>query len=121
MLFQFGGRLVTFEDTKPQNPQQPVQRQVYISQVVTETDFVTRSNQLEVALLNGQFAEFCSMKIANSKNEIEENIWNFLKASVWCSGLFFIIVISCPLIKSCVILFLHSRILINNVEDVIIL
>ena len=72
---------MTFEDAKPQNPQQPIQHQVYISQVVTETDLVTRSNQLEVALLDGQFAEFCSMKIANSKNEMEENIWNFLKVN----------------------------------------
>ena len=27
----------------------------------------------------GQFQEFCAMKIANSKSEMEENIWNFMK------------------------------------------
>ena len=80
-FLQFGGKLVSFENTKPASPQAPIQHLVSISQVVTETDLVAKSNQLESALANGQFAEFCSLKIANSKNEQEENIWNFLKVS----------------------------------------
>ncbi len=78
-MLQFSGKLITFENIKPANPQQPVQRQVHISQVITETDLVARSNQLENALNNGQFSEFCSMKVANCKSDVEENIWSFMK------------------------------------------
>ncbi|XP_064631630.1 protein transport protein Sec31A-like isoform X3 [Lineus longissimus] len=79
--FGFGGRLVTFENTKPQPNQQPVPRQVHISQVVTETELLQRSQQLESVLQTGQFAEFCSMKVANSKDDLEESVWNFLKVN----------------------------------------
>jgi len=79
ILFQFGGKLVCFENSKPGNPQQADERLVYISQVVTETELVSRSNQLEQALSKGQYNEFCSLKIANSQDELEQHIWNFLK------------------------------------------
>ncbi len=64
---------------KPQNPQQPVSHYVHLSQVVTETDLIASSNQLETALTNGQYQEYCALKIANSKDMKEEEIWNFLK------------------------------------------
>ncbi|KAL4240586.1 Protein transport protein Sec31A [Mactra antiquata] len=76
--FGFGGKLVSFENIKPQNPQQPVNRQITVSQVVTETDLVTGSLQLEQALTNGQHVEFCAMKAANSSDSMQESIWNFL-------------------------------------------
>ncbi|XP_053393357.1 protein transport protein Sec31A-like isoform X1 [Mercenaria mercenaria] len=76
--FGFGGKLVSFENVKPQNPQQPVSRQVTISQVLTETDLVTGSLQLEQALNNNQHVEFCAMKAANSGDSMQESIWNFL-------------------------------------------
>lgn len=76
--FGFGGKLVTFENTKPQNPQQPASHEVYISQVITETDLITGSMQLEQALSNGQHVEFCAMKAANSADSMQESIWNFL-------------------------------------------
>lgn len=49
-----------------------------MSQVVTETDLVTGSLQLEQALGNGQHVEFCAMKAANSNDSMQESIWNFL-------------------------------------------
>lgn len=76
--FGFGGKLVSFENIKSQTPQQPVSRQVTISQVVTETDLVTGSLHLEQALSNGQHVEFCAMKAANSGDSMQESIWNFL-------------------------------------------
>lgn len=79
--FAFGGKLVSFENTKSQHPQQPISRQVHISQVTTETDLLNRSAVLENALNNGQFAEFCAMKIANSNDDMEETIWNFMKVN----------------------------------------
>ncbi|XP_050394528.1 protein transport protein Sec31A isoform X2 [Patella vulgata] len=79
--FAFGGKLVSFSHTKPQNPQQPVPKQVFISQVVTETEIINRSSQLEQATNNNQFVEFCAMKASNSGNRMEESIWNFLKVN----------------------------------------
>jgi len=69
---------VSFENVKPAQPQQPVQRQVTVSQVVTETNLVTGSLQLEQALNNNQHMEFCAMKAANATDTMQESIWNFL-------------------------------------------
>ncbi|XP_062589643.1 protein transport protein Sec31A-like [Saccostrea cucullata] len=79
--FGFGGRLVSFDTEKSQNPQQPSPKMVYISQVVTETDLLQRSLQLEQALENGQYVEYCAMKSANCTDPLQENIWNFLRVN----------------------------------------
>ena len=78
IYFKFGGKLVSFESSGS-STQQPSSKNVYISQVVTETELLGSSAQLEQALLNGQYVEFCAMKSANSSDEIQENIWNFLR------------------------------------------
>ncbi|XP_038060867.1 protein transport protein Sec31A-like isoform X2 [Patiria miniata] len=74
--FGFGGKLVSFQSSK----QQP-SNQVCISQVVTETELVNRSNALEEALAKGNFLEFCSAKITQTKDEMESQIWKFLKVN----------------------------------------
>ncbi|KAK3089875.1 hypothetical protein FSP39_007256 [Pinctada imbricata] len=79
--FGFGGKMVSFDHEKSANPQQPSPRQVYISQVVTETELLQRSSQLEQALYNGQYVEYCAMKAANSTDPLQENIWNFLRVN----------------------------------------
>ncbi|ESO89042.1 hypothetical protein LOTGIDRAFT_106381 [Lottia gigantea] len=79
--FAFGGKLVSFGHMKSTNPQQPVPKQVYISQVITETEIVNRSSQLEQAINNNQFLEFCAMKASNCNDNMEESIWNFLKVN----------------------------------------
>ncbi|KAL3876454.1 hypothetical protein ACJMK2_034299 [Sinanodonta woodiana] len=79
--FGFGGKLVSIENVKPQNPHQSVSRTVHISQVVTETEFLSRSVQLEQALMNGQHTEFCAMKAANCTDSMQENIWNFIRVN----------------------------------------
>lgn len=82
LLQQFGGKLVTFECPAAGKPlQTSPQRIVHISQVVTETELVTRSNQLQQALSAGQYLEFCALKASNSASAMEENIWNFLRVS----------------------------------------
>ena len=82
-LFQFGGKLVSFSSVRSADPAQPVRSSVSIQKVVTETDIITHSTQLEHALHNRQFAEFCSLKIANSQSEKEETLWQFLKVCVY--------------------------------------
>ena len=66
----------------PQQQQQPSSHTVQISQVITEKQLISRSTQLEDALSKGKFAEYCALKVASSREPIEENIWNFLKVSV---------------------------------------
>uniref|UniRef100_H3D7K1 Protein transport protein Sec31A n=1 Tax=Tetraodon nigroviridis TaxID=99883 RepID=H3D7K1_TETNG len=81
--FAFGGKLVSLENPKP-NPQQPQQLSphvVHISQVVTETDFLKRSDQLQATLNAGTFVDFCQGKIDVAINEFEKTLWSFLKAN----------------------------------------
>lgn len=73
---------MTFGLDKPNNPQQPAPRTVSISQVITETDLVVRSGQLEQALGSGHFSEFCAMKAANSSDSMQENMWNFMRVFI---------------------------------------
>ncbi|XP_070613047.1 protein transport protein Sec31A isoform X1 [Erythrolamprus reginae] len=79
--FSFGGRLVTFENSKTQqqgeHPQQ--HHHVYISQVVTEKEFLNRSNQLQEAVQAEAFVSYCQKKIEVAKNDFEKNVWSFLK------------------------------------------
>lgn len=75
---QFGGKLVSF-GTEPQQQQQPASASVSISQVVTEDGLMSSSKQLEQALVNGQFVEFCAMKASNASDSMQESIWNFLR------------------------------------------
>ncbi|KAJ8264347.1 hypothetical protein GJAV_G00148110 [Gymnothorax javanicus] len=82
--FAFGGKLVTFENLRPPPQQQGPQtlpRQVFISQVVTETEFLQRSNELQAALQSGAFSVYCQGKVQNSLSETEQDIWRFLKVN----------------------------------------
>ncbi|MFT7807196.1 protein transport protein Sec31B-like isoform X1 [Arapaima gigas] len=81
--FAFGGKLITFENPKPpQQPgPQPLPRQVFISQVTTETEFLQRSCELQAALQSGTFSGYCQAKIHKSVCETEQDIWRFLKVN----------------------------------------
>lgn len=78
---QFGGKMVTIENGKPnpQQPQQPTHHVVHISQVVTETAFLKRSDELQATLTAGTFVDFCQGKISAAENEFEKTLWSFLK------------------------------------------
>lgn len=77
---QFGGKLITFENPKqaPVQSPQPVPRQVFMSQVTTETEFLQRSRELQAALQSGSFNNYCQAKIQNAKSDAEQDIWKFL-------------------------------------------
>uniref|UniRef100_A0A8C9WCU8 Protein transport protein Sec31A n=1 Tax=Scleropages formosus TaxID=113540 RepID=A0A8C9WCU8_SCLFO len=79
--FAFGGRLLTFENPKPQQQPgpQPHTRQVFVSQVITETEFLQRSCELQTALQSGTFSGYCQTKIHKAACESEQDIWRFLK------------------------------------------
>ncbi|XP_064272895.1 protein transport protein Sec31A isoform X9 [Passer domesticus] len=83
--FSFGGKLVTFENTKPpQQPgmeQQPQHPHVYVSQVVTEKEFLARSNQLQEAVQSQGFVSYCQKKIDMALADFERNVWAFLKVN----------------------------------------
>nr|XP_009512612.1 PREDICTED: protein transport protein Sec31A isoform X4 [Phalacrocorax carbo] len=82
--FSFGGKLVTFENAKSQ--QQPGMEQqqhhyVYVSQVVTEKEFLARSNQLQEAVQSEGFVSYCQKKIDMAQADFEKNVWAFLKVN----------------------------------------
>ncbi|NXU38194.1 SC31A protein, partial [Drymodes brunneopygia] len=82
--FSFGGKLVTFEN--PKSPQQPGMEQqqhphVYVSQVVTEKEFLARSNQLQEAVQSEGFVSYCQKKIDMALADFERNVWAFLKVN----------------------------------------
>lgn len=81
--FAFGGKLISLENTKPnpQQPQQPTSHVVHVSQVVTETAFLKRSDQLQATLSSGNFVDFCQEKIDAAENEFEKTVWSFLKVN----------------------------------------
>ncbi|KAM6402078.1 protein transport protein Sec31A isoform 5-T6 [Pluvialis apricaria] len=81
--FSFGGKLVTFENANSQ--QQPgIEQQrhhVYLSQVVTEKEFLARSNQLQEAVQSEGFVSYCQKKIDTAQADFEKNVWAFLKVN----------------------------------------
>ncbi|XP_066519357.1 protein transport protein Sec31A isoform X2 [Hoplias malabaricus] len=78
--FSFGGKLVTFHN--PKSGQQPTStpppRQVYVSQVITEVDFLQRSRELQATLQSGSFISYCHSQISSAPSEAEQDIWRFL-------------------------------------------
>ncbi|XP_037385943.1 protein transport protein Sec31A isoform X14 [Talpa occidentalis] len=84
--FSFGGKLVTFENVKMPSQQgaeqqQQQQRHVFISQVVTEKEFLSRSDQLQQVVQSQGFVNYCQKKIDASQTEFEKNVWSFLKVN----------------------------------------
>ncbi|XP_061117990.1 protein transport protein Sec31A isoform X8 [Conger conger] len=81
--FAFGGKLVTLENVRPtpQQPQQPTLHIVHVSQVVTETDFLDRSDKLQATMTAGSFVDFCQSKIETAQSEFERTMWSFLKVN----------------------------------------
>ncbi|XP_009870165.1 PREDICTED: protein transport protein Sec31B isoform X2 [Apaloderma vittatum] len=82
--FAFGGKLISFGLTKApgQQMQQTYQHQVFISQVTTETEFLLRSRELQMALQSGNLLDYCQGKIQTAKLPFDENLWNFLKVNL---------------------------------------
>ncbi|XP_078812171.1 protein transport protein Sec31A isoform X7 [Oryzias latipes] len=78
--FAFGGKLVSLDNAKPQQ-QQPSSHLVHISQVVTETALLDRSEQLQATLSSRNFVGFCQEKIDAAENEFEKTLWSFLKVN----------------------------------------
>ncbi|NXX19758.1 SC31B protein, partial [Podargus strigoides] len=82
--FAFGGKLISFGLTKApgQQMQQTYPHQVFISQVTTETEFLLRSRELQVALQSGNLFDYCQGKIQTAKLPFDENLWSFLKVNL---------------------------------------
>lgn len=84
VLAQFGGKLISFENPKvpPVQSPQPIPRQVFLSQVSTETEFLQRSKELQAALQSGSFNSYCQTKIQNACSDAEQDIWKFLLVGI---------------------------------------
>ncbi|XP_054679625.1 protein transport protein Sec31A isoform X20 [Grus americana] len=82
--FSFGGKLVTFENAKSQQQpgvEQQQRHHVYVSQVVTEKEFLDRSTQLQEAVQSEGFVSYCQKKIDMAQADFEKNVWAFLKVN----------------------------------------
>ncbi|XP_026509091.1 protein transport protein Sec31A isoform X3 [Terrapene carolina triunguis] len=81
--FSFGGKLVTFENIKShqQVAEQQQHHHVYVSQVVTEKEFLNRSDQLQEAVQSEGFINYCQKKIEAAQTDFEKNVWSFLKVN----------------------------------------
>ncbi|XP_067412955.1 protein transport protein Sec31A isoform X6 [Emydura macquarii macquarii] len=82
--FSFGGKLVTFENVTSHQQgteQQQHHHHVYVSQVVTEREFLNRSDQLQEAVQSEGFINYCQKKIEAAQTDFEKNVWSFLKVN----------------------------------------
>ncbi|XP_041043495.1 protein transport protein Sec31A isoform X6 [Carcharodon carcharias] len=80
--FAFGGKLVSFQNVKPQpQQQQEVPFQVFVSQVVTESELLNRSNELQSTIHSGGFVEYCRSKVNAAHTDFERSVWGFLKVN----------------------------------------
>lgn len=81
--FAFGGKLITFglPSIPVQQMPQPCPRPVYISQVITESEFLTRSTVLQEALGSGNLLSYCQSKIQQASPPCEKMLWQFLKVT----------------------------------------
>lgn len=82
--FAFGGKLVTFglPSIPVQQVPQPCPRPVFISQVITESEFLTRSAVLQEALGSGNLLNYCQSKIQQASRPSEKMFWQFLKVTL---------------------------------------
>jgi protein transport protein SEC31 len=58
------------------------QQHVFISQVVTEKEFLSRSDQLQQVVQSQGFISYCQKKIDASQTDFEKNVWSFLKVKL---------------------------------------
>ncbi|KAK9888179.1 hypothetical protein WA026_000448 [Henosepilachna vigintioctopunctata] len=90
--FSFGGKLIMFENEKSSTQQiqsniqngivaPALKRSVHISQVVTEPELTQKSLELEQALEEGNFIEYCKNKAEETKDQHKKYIWHYIKAN----------------------------------------
>ncbi|XP_063100008.1 protein transport protein Sec31B isoform X2 [Cavia porcellus] len=82
--FAFGGKLVTFglPSTPGQHVPQPWPRLVFISQVTTESEFLTRSAELQEALGSENLLNYCKKQSQRASLASEKVLWQFLKVTL---------------------------------------
>nr|XP_051679443.1 protein transport protein Sec31B isoform X4 [Oryctolagus cuniculus] len=82
--FAFGGKLVTFglPSAPAHQVPQPCPRLVFISQVTTELEFLTRSAELQEALRSGNLLGYCQNKSHQAALRNEKMLWQFLKVTL---------------------------------------
>ncbi|XP_026473337.1 protein transport protein Sec31A-like [Ctenocephalides felis] len=70
--FGFGGKLISYTSERPKT--------VDVSQMVTEPELVTRSQDLERCVQNNTFLEYCLEKADRTQDQNDRYLWYFLKA-----------------------------------------
>lgn len=72
MLFQFGGKLVSFDNTS---------KTVKVQQLTTESGLVERANALERSLAEANYSEYCRQRADETADQHGRYVWYFIKAN----------------------------------------
>ncbi|GAA0143231.1 vesicle coat protein [Lithospermum erythrorhizon] len=84
--FGFGGKLVSFHSTEAPTGSS----EVYVHNLVTEDDLLSRSSDFEAAIKNGgersSLRLFCEKKLQEAESEDERETWGFLKVMLEDDG-----------------------------------
>lgn len=80
-----GFRLVSFisEAAPATTPEAGPTSLIYVSGVVTETELIERSGRLETSLEHQNVSEFCQLKLNETKDEKDQEVWNFIQANFY--------------------------------------
>lgn len=54
---------------------------MFVSQVVTDTELIDRSHELENSLMSGHLEEYCQSKISCASDGNEKLLWEFIKVT----------------------------------------
>ena len=86
---------------------------VCMSRIVTETEFLSKSQDLEESLIQGKLKEFCDRKIAESTSASDKSIWSFMKVrvcvrtNVWHACVCGVLV--CVCVRACACVCMRAR------------
>jgi hypothetical protein len=78
-------RLVSFvsEPAPATTPEAGPSSSVFVSGVVTETELIERSGRLETSLEHQNVSEFCQLKLSETKDEKDQEVWSFIQANFY--------------------------------------
>lgn len=80
--FGFGGKLVSFHPRSSSSGGPAGASEVYVHNLVTEDNLVSRSSEFEAAIQNGErssLRDLCDKKTQESESEDDRETWGFLK------------------------------------------
>ena len=75
------GKYTSDNQVATENLDPTLNKRVTVSQVITDSELVEKSQHLESALQTGHLHEYCNYKIESASNETQSSIWRFIQAT----------------------------------------